>query len=109
MSSYKTDIITQESVYYLKNMKKELWEKFHEIYPNRVKWTTFYKHLQDNRYIYHENLDNLCSICNIYGYEIFDELTKLIQNHISNLHTQVIIFFYNFVKIVINKLLIIIK
>ncbi len=37
MSSYKTDIITQESVYYLKNMKKELWEKFHEIYPNEVK------------------------------------------------------------------------
>ncbi len=37
MSSYKIDIIIQEPVHYLKNTKKELWEKFHEIYPNGVK------------------------------------------------------------------------
>jgi hypothetical protein len=77
MSSYKTDTITQEPVHYLKNTKQELWEKFHEKYPSGVKRTTFYKHLQGNKYIYRENLGGL-------------ELTKLIQNHISNLHIQVI-------------------
>lgn len=92
MSSYKTDIATQEPVHYLKNTKQELWEKFHEKYPNGVKRTTFYKHLQGNRYIYRENLGGLCSICNTYGYEVFDELTKLIQHHVSNLHIQVVFF-----------------
>ncbi|RIA98009.1 hypothetical protein C1645_813396 [Glomus cerebriforme] len=37
MNSYKTDVITQEPVHYLKNIKQELWEKFHEKYPNGVK------------------------------------------------------------------------
>ena len=46
MSSYKTDPITQKPVHYLKNTKQVLWEKFHEKYPNGVKRTTFYKHLQ---------------------------------------------------------------
>ncbi|GES96911.1 hypothetical protein GLOIN_2v1880126 [Rhizophagus clarus] len=58
MSSYKTDAITQEP------------------------------HLQDNKYIYCENLGGLCLIYNTYGYKTFDELTKLIQNHVSNLHIQ---------------------
>ncbi|GET00825.1 hypothetical protein GLOIN_2v1477631 [Rhizophagus clarus] len=31
-----------------KNTKQELWEKFHEKYPNEVKRTTFYKHLQES-------------------------------------------------------------
>ena len=92
MSSYKTDTVTQEPVHYLKNMKQELWEKFHEKYPNGAKRTTFYKYLQGNKYIYRENLGGLCSICNTYGYETFDELTKLIQSHVSNLHIQVIFF-----------------
>lgn len=34
MSSYKADAITQKPVLYLKNAKQELWEKFHEKYPN---------------------------------------------------------------------------
>jgi len=90
MSSYKTDTATQEPVHYLKNTKTELWEKFQENYPNGVKRTTFYKYLQGNRFIYRENLGGLCSICNTYGYETFDELTKFIQHHVSNLHIQVI-------------------
>ena len=90
MSSYKTDTATQEPVHYLKNTKSELWEKFQENYPDGVKRTTFYKYLQGNKYIYRENLGGLCSICNIYGYETFDELTKFIQHHVSSLHIQVI-------------------
>ncbi|CAG8522212.1 6441_t:CDS:2, partial [Racocetra persica] len=34
MSSYKTNPITNEPVYYLKNSKDILWNKFHEEYPN---------------------------------------------------------------------------
>jgi len=96
MSSYKTDTTTQEPVHYLKNTKTELWKKFQENYPDGVKRTTFYKYLQGNGYIYRENLGGLCSICNTYGYETFEELTKFIQNHVSNLHIQVI--FSNFWK-----------
>ena len=91
MSSYKTDAATQDPIHYLKNTKQELWEKFQEKYPNGVKKTTFYKYLQGNKYIYRENLGGLCSICNTYGYETFDDLTgRFIKNHVKNLHTQVI-------------------
>ncbi len=90
MSSYKTDAVTQEPIHYLKNTKQELWEKFQEKYPNGVKKTTFYKYLQGNKYIYRENLGSLYSICNTYGYETFDDLTKFIKNHVKNLHIQVI-------------------
>ena len=64
--------------------------KISRNYPDGVKRTNFYKYLQGNRYIYRENLVGLCSICNIYGYETFDELIKFIQHHVSNLHIQVI-------------------
>ena len=37
ISSYKTNIITQKPVHYLKNMKQELWEKFHKNYSNGIK------------------------------------------------------------------------
>ena len=88
MSSYKTDI-SGLPVYYLKNSKDILWKRFNEEYPDGLKRTTFYGYLQGNRYIYKEDLGGLCSICNIYGYESFDELRKLIQYHISNLNLQV--------------------
>ena len=88
MSSYKTNSIGLP-VYYLKNSKKVLWEWFHEEYPDGLKRTTFYGHLQGNQYIYKEDLGGLCSICNIYGYESFDELRKLIQCHILNSNLQV--------------------
>ena len=78
MSSYKTDTAMQKLVHYFKNTKQELWEKFHENYSNEIKRIIFYKHLQDNRYIYYENLGSLYSICNTYDYKTFDELTKLI-------------------------------
>ena len=95
MSSYKTDSDSGLPVYYLKNTKKVLWERFHEEYPNGLKRTTFYGYLEGNRYIYKEDLGGLCSICNIYGYESFDELQKLIQCHVSNLNLQVKILIIN--------------
>ena len=89
MSSYKTDSASGLPVYYLKNTKKILWKRFHEEYPDRLKRTTFYGYLQGNQYIYKEDLGGLCLICNIYGYESFDELRKLIRCHILNLSLQV--------------------
>jgi hypothetical protein len=89
MSSYKTDSASGLPVYYLKNTKNILWERFHEEYPDGLKRTAFYGYLQGNQYIYKEDLGGLCSICNTYGYESFDELRKLIQCHILNLNLQV--------------------
>ena len=89
MSSYKTDNISGLPVYYLKNTKNILWERFHKEYPDGLKRTTFYGYLQGNQYIYKEDLGGLCSICNIYGYESFDELQKLIQRHVLNSNLQV--------------------
>lgn len=88
MSSYKTDSASGLPVYYLKNTKKILWERFHEEYPDGLKRTAFYGYLQGNQYIYKEDLGGLCSICNTYGYESFDELRRLIQCHILNLNLQ---------------------
>ena len=79
MSSYKTDSTTGLSVYYLKNNKEALQEWFYTEYSNSVKITTFYKYLQSSQYKYKKNLGSLCSICNMYGYEIFDELRVLVQ------------------------------
>ena len=50
MLSYKTDAKTQLPVFYLKNTKKALWEKFQETYSNSLKQTTFYCQLEGNRY-----------------------------------------------------------
>ena len=36
--------------------------------------------LQGNEYIYREDLGGLCSTCSRYGYEIFDDIRKLIEN-----------------------------
>ncbi|GES88806.1 hypothetical protein GLOIN_2v1884984 [Rhizophagus clarus] len=88
MSSYKTDSASGLPVYYLKNTKKILWERFHKEYPDGLKRIAFYGYLQGNQYIYKEDLGGLCSICNTYRYESFDELQKLIQCHILNLNLQ---------------------
>ncbi|GBC12328.2 hypothetical protein GLOIN_2v1767687 [Rhizophagus irregularis DAOM 181602=DAOM 197198] len=56
MSSYKTDITTNEPVHYLKQTKTALWKKYHEQYPDGVQRTTFFTKLEGNKYIYHENL-----------------------------------------------------
>ncbi|CAG8615517.1 9262_t:CDS:2, partial [Gigaspora rosea] len=34
-----------------------------------------------NRFVYHENLGGLCSICSIHGYETFDEFNRLIKRY----------------------------
>ncbi|CAG8850601.1 15925_t:CDS:1, partial [Racocetra persica] len=39
-------------------------------------------YLQGNRFVYRENLGGLCSTCNVYGYETFNELDKLIKHHV---------------------------
>lgn len=52
MSSYKTDSVTNEPVYYLKNSKNMLWNKFHEEYPDGMHRTSFYTRLEGNKYIY---------------------------------------------------------
>lgn len=48
MSLYKTDSVTNELVYYLKDSKNILWEQFQEEYLNSMKYTSFYAYLQGN-------------------------------------------------------------
>ncbi|CAG8780152.1 2938_t:CDS:2, partial [Cetraspora pellucida] len=84
MSSYKTDSMTNEPVYYLKHSKDILWERFREEYPNGMKRTSFYAHLQEGQYLYRENLGGLCQTCSKYGYDTFEELTEYIRNNIKD-------------------------
>jgi len=65
---------------YLRDTKQALWEKFHAEFSNRIHRTTFMAKLQGNEYIYREDLGGLCSTCSRYGYEIFDDIRKLIEN-----------------------------
>ncbi|RIB20250.1 hypothetical protein C2G38_2179769 [Gigaspora rosea] len=88
MSSYKTDNSTNQPVHYLKNTKQVLWNKFHETFPDGVKRTSFYGYLQGNRFVYHENMGGLCSICSIHGYKTFDEFNRLIKCYVFNSSIQ---------------------
>ncbi|RIB12699.1 hypothetical protein C2G38_2144933 [Gigaspora rosea] len=88
MSSYKTDSVTDEPVYYLKDSKNVLWERFREEYPDGMRRTSFYAHLQENQYIYHENLGGLCQTCSKYGYDTFDKINELIHSNIKCHHIQ---------------------
>lgn len=78
MSSYKTDTLTGNPILYLKATKKEMWEKYHEEYPNGLKRTSFMCRL-DGQFKYKEDLGGLCITCDFYGYQVFDSLTELIS------------------------------
>lgn len=86
MSSYKVDSTSNQPVLYLKNTKKELWEKFSTMYPNGIKRTTFMKELQSPRFQYREDLGGLCSICCNYGYDVFENMIKLVSA--SNIYDE---------------------
>ncbi|RHZ78758.1 hypothetical protein Glove_156g31 [Diversispora epigaea] len=53
-----------------------------------MKRTAFMARIEDGPYKYREDLGGLCSICAEYGYEIFDDLAKIIRLHIENLLVQ---------------------
>ncbi|CAH1764239.1 10770_t:CDS:2, partial [Entrophospora sp. SA101] len=58
-------------------------------YHNGMKRTTFLKQIKDGPFIYHEDLGGLCSICCEFGYEVFDDLKKLISVHIVDKSNQI--------------------
>ncbi|CAJ0854178.1 6931_t:CDS:2 [Entrophospora sp. SA101] len=70
------------------SLKESLWNKFSETYHNGMKRTTFLKQIKDGPFIYHEDLGGLCSICCEFGYEVFDDLKKLISVHIVDKSNQ---------------------
>ncbi|RHZ89316.1 hypothetical protein Glove_16g30 [Diversispora epigaea] len=72
MSSYKVDPKTNQPILYLLDQKESLWKRFSEIYPNGMKRTTFMTRIEDGPYRYQ------------YGYEIFDNLAKIIKLHVEN-------------------------
>ena len=47
MSSYHIDKKTQLPVFYLKDQKNALWEKFSATYPDEIKRTSFMARLQN--------------------------------------------------------------
>ncbi|RHZ54770.1 hypothetical protein Glove_423g82 [Diversispora epigaea] len=83
MSSYRVDSKTNLPLLYLKNNKQSLWEKFEAIYPDGIKRTSFMARLTNGRYVYHQDLGGLCSICNEYGYEVFDNLINTVNLYIE--------------------------
>jgi len=78
MSSYAVDKKTGLPLLYLKDNKETLWNKFKEKYPSGIKRTSFMARLANGQYVYRKDLGGLCSICNDYGYIIFDDLILLI-------------------------------
>jgi hypothetical protein len=49
-----------------------------------MRCTAFMTQLEGGQFLYKDNLGGLCSICNEYGYEVFSEITKLIENQVGN-------------------------
>jgi len=95
MSSYKSEAKTGLPILYLQNHKKALWKKFDEKYPNGIRHTAFMTRLEGGRFVYRENLGGLYSICNENGYEIFDQIRKLIEKHVENIISQVLLYLPN--------------
>ena len=89
MSSYKIDSKTGAPIKYFRDTKQALWDKFHAEFPDGIQRTTFMTKLQGNEYIYREDLGGLCSTCSRYGYEIFDDIRKLIENKIIDISKKV--------------------
>jgi len=84
MSSHKTDSKTGLPVYYLQDHKSAFWQKYSELYPDGMHRTAFMTRLKGGQFLYRDNLEGLCSVCNEYDYEVFLEIIKLIENYISN-------------------------
>ncbi|CAG8454715.1 133_t:CDS:2 [Diversispora eburnea] len=82
MSSYIVDKKMGLPLLYLKDNKQTLWEKFEATYPDSIKRTSVMGRLASGRYVYKQDLGGLCSICNDYGYEVFDLLIELIETNI---------------------------
>lgn len=91
MSSYKVHSKTNLPTLYLKDNKEALWKKFEATYPDGIKRTSFMARLANGQFVYCNDLDGLCSICNEYFYEVFDTLTSLIQLNITDQGERVII------------------
>ncbi|RHZ44282.1 hypothetical protein Glove_744g11 [Diversispora epigaea] len=83
ISSYRVDPKTNLPLLYLKDNKQSLWEKFEAIYPDGIKRTSFMTRLTNGRYVYRQDLGGLCSICNEYGYEVFDNLINTVNLYIE--------------------------
>lgn len=93
MSSYKVDPRTNMPILYLTDQKSELWKKFSEQYPHGMKKTSFMTRLADGPFKYREDLGGLCSICNTYGYQVFEDMMTLVKSDIIDKKVQV-----NFLK-----------
>jgi len=89
MSSYKVDAKTNMPILYLRDQKSELWNKFSQEYPDGMKKTSFMARLENGPFKYREDLGGLCSICNTYGYQIFEDLLALVKSDIMNKNMQV--------------------
>ncbi|RGB38604.1 hypothetical protein C1646_805969 [Rhizophagus diaphanus] len=76
----KTDCKAGAPIKYLRDTKQALWEKFHAEFPDGIRRTTFMTKLQENEYIHREDLDG-----GRYGYEVFDDIRKLIENIIIDI------------------------
>ena len=59
-------------------------EIFSATYPDGMKRTSFMARLQNGRFKYHDDLEGLCSICNDYAYQPFEDLIKLVSNNNMN-------------------------
>ena len=70
--------------------------------------TAFMTRLEGGQFLYRDNLGGLCSICNEYSYEVFSEITKLIENHIENNVVKVRIIISKNAKYKFTQLIIII-
>lgn len=89
MSSYKVDAKTNMPILYLRDQKSELWNKFSQEYPDGMKKTSFMARLENGPFKYREDLGGLCSICNTYGYQIFEDLLALVKSDIMDKNMQV--------------------
>jgi len=96
ISFYRNHSKSGLSIIYLQDHKKALWEKFSEEYSNGMRCTAFMTRLQGSRFIYKDDLGDLCLECNECGYEIFVSINTIITAHIrASVQNSNLIFKYS--------------
>ncbi|RHZ50886.1 hypothetical protein Glove_490g73 [Diversispora epigaea] len=53
-----------------------------------LKYLTFLNRLRNGPFVYQEDLGGLCSTCSTYGYDVFEDLSNLIIQNITDPHTS---------------------
>lgn len=74
---------------YLKDIKEPLWHQFLESHPDGMKQTAFMSQLENSRFVYRDDLGELCLTYNEYGFGVFKDMVAFVKEKMEKKEFQV--------------------